>query len=366
LKQRLSHSQANKYNECGKAYQLHYKKKWRVKEQSAALLFGTAIDKACENYLHFKDKEKAHEVFNQSWKEQELNGTPTKLHNCTEIIYSNNDLDLELLNQSDYDVIIKAYGIKDVLATIDDILTRKERVGFKKLSDNDKEVLNFVNWLSMREKGKYMLASAIEWIDENVVETLGTQVRVDLENEEGDGILGFADLVARIKGHEKPIILDFKTSARAYEDNAVVVSPQLALYVFSLKHKYEETNTAGFVVFQKNIRKNKEKICSVCGHDGSGGRHKKCDNIIEGSRCNGDWNEKINPTAVVQVLINEVDQYFQEQVVENYNEINKGIKAEIYPRNWKSCVQYNGVIVCPYYNYCHKNQTSGIIIPSEE
>lgn len=365
MKQRLSHSQVNKYSECGKAYELHYKKKWRTKEQSAALLFGTAIDKACENYLHNKDPVEAQEVFIQFWGEQELNGKSTKLHNCTEIIYSNNDLDLELLSESDYDTIIKTHSIKDVLATIDDILQRKDQVGFKKLSENDKQILNLVNWLSMRKKGRLMLSAAIKWIDGNVVETLGTQVKVDLENEEGDGILGFADLVARVKGHDKPIVLDFKTSARAYEENAVTTSPQLALYVFSLKHKYENTNSAGFVVFQKNIRKNKEKTCSVCGHDGSGGRHKKCDNTIKGERCNGEWNEKINPEAIVQVLINEVDEFFQMQVVENYNEINKGIKAQVYPRNWKSCVQYNGTVTCPYYNYCHQNKTNDIIIPEE-
>jgi hypothetical protein len=365
MKQRLSHSQVNKYSECGKAYELHYKKKWRVKEQSAALLFGTAIDKACENYLHNKDAVEAHEVFIQFWGEQELNGKSTKLHNCTEIIYSNNDLDLELLNESDYDTIIKTHSIKDVLATIDDILQRKDQVGFKKLSENDKQILNLVNWLSMRKKGRLMLSSAINWIDENVVETLGTQVKVDLENEEGDGVLGFADLVARVKGHDKPIVLDFKTSARAYEENAVVTSPQLALYVFSLKHKYQDTNTAGFVVFQKNIRKNKEKTCSVCGHDGSGGRHKKCDNLVKGARCNGEWIEKINPEAVVQVLIDEVDEFFQQQVVENYNQINRGIKAEVYPRNWKSCIQYNGTVICPYYSYCHQNKINDIIIPEE-
>lgn len=365
MKQRLSHSQVNKYNECGKAYELHYKKKWRVKEQSAALLFGTAIDKACEHYLKNRNVDLANEVFINVWTEQEINGKLTKLHNLTEIIYSDNDLDLELLCQSDYDAIIKSYSVKDVLATIDEIKTSKEQVGFKKLSENDKEILNFTNWLCMRKKGRLMLSEAMKWIDENIIELLGTQVKVDLENSEGDSILGFADLVARVKGYDKPVILDFKTSARAYEEDAVKKSPQLALYVFSLKENYEQTNTAGFVVFQKNIRKNKEKTCSVCGHDGTGGRHKKCDNIIQGSRCNGDWIEKINPTAVIQTLINEIDQHFQEVVVENYNEVNKGVKAEIYPRNWKSCVQYNGVITCPYFNYCHHNKLDGIIIPEE-
>jgi hypothetical protein len=365
MKQRLSHSQVNKYNECGKAYELHYKKKWRSKEQSAALLFGTAIDKACEHYLKERNESVAFDIFNEVWTTQEINGKPTKLHNCTEIVYSNNDLDLELLDESDHDVIIKTYSIRDVYKSIDDITKGKELIGFKKLSDNDKQIFNFVNWLCMRKKGRLMLSQAFKWIDENIVELLGTQVKVDLENEESDSILGFADLVARVKGYDKPVVLDFKTSSRAYEENSVKTSPQLALYVFSLKEKYENTNTGGFVVFHKNIRKNKEKTCSVCGHDGTGGRHKKCDNIVNGVRCNGEWNEKINPSVVIQVVIDEIDEIFQTRVVENYNEVNKGIKAQIFPRNWKSCVQYNGMITCPFYNHCHHDKTDGIILPEE-
>jgi hypothetical protein len=361
MKQRLSHSQINKYSDCPKSYELHYKKKWRVKEQSAALLFGTAIDKACETYLHNRDVVEAHETFLTYWKQQDLNGKPTELHNCTEIVYSNNDLDLDLLYQSNYDLIIKSYSIKDVLATIEDILQRKDKVGFKKLSENDKQIFNFINWLCMREKGRLMLIAAIKWIDDNIVELLGTQVKVDLENEDGDGILGYADLVARVKGKDKPVIIDFKTSGRAYEEDSVRTSTQLALYVFSLKHKYENTNTAGYVVFQKNIRKNKEKTCSVCGYDGTGGRHKKCDNIVKGNRCNGEWIEKLNPSAVVQTVFDNIDEFFQKQVVENYNEVNRGIKAEVFPRNWKSCIQYNGVVTCPYYNYCHHDKIDDII-----
>jgi genome maintenance exonuclease 1 len=49
------------------------------------------------------------------------------------------------------------------------------------------------------------------------------------------GMAGRVDCIAEFDGELASI--DFKTSARAYEENAVVTSPQLALYVFSLKHK---------------------------------------------------------------------------------------------------------------------------------
>jgi len=361
VKQRLSHSAANKYNECGKQYELHYKKKWRAKEQSAALLFGTAIDRAVEDYLLKKTTE-PFSVFLKHWKKQEINGKETELYNCPEIVYSNNDLDLELLSESCYDTIAKTYSVKDVLGTIQDILERKDKIGFKKLSANDKQILNHANWLCMEKKAKYMLIEATKWIDSNVVKVLGTQVKVELENEDGDHIIGFADLVAEIKGYDKPIIIDFKTSGRAYEDDSVKTSHQLALYVFTLKPQYKDTNLAGYVVFHKNIRKNKEKTCSVCGHDGSGGRHKTCDKVVKGVRCNGTWTEKLNPSAVVQTVFDTIDEFFQTQVVENYNEVNKGIKHEVFPRNWKSCIQYNGTVICPFYDYCHKNNNSDIIV----
>lgn len=361
MKERLSHSAANRYNECGKSYELHYKKKWRAKEQSAALLFGTAIDKALEAYL-LKKTLNPLEVFTTFWEKQEINGTPTILFSETKIVYSNNDLDLELLSESCYDALAKTHSTKDVLGAIQDILERKDKVGFRKLSENDKKLLNHANWLCMAKKGQYMLAAAKTWIDENVVEVLGTQVKVELENEEGDGILGYADVVAKLKGYDKPIVLDFKTSARAYEEDSVKTSSQLALYLFTLKEKHQNTDLAGFVVFQKNIRKNKEKTCQKCGHDGTGGRHATCDNVIDGARCKGPWIEKINPSAVVQVVVDKIDEFFQQQVVENYNEVNKGIKAQVFPRNWKSCVQYNGQVICPYYNYCHANDNSDIVV----
>lgn len=359
MKKPLSHSAVSKYNECGKAYELHYNKRWRSVEQSAALLFGTAIDKALE--AHLLKTQEPMEVFFKTWQKQEINGTPTELHDCTKIVYADNDLDVDILDESDYTLIAKTYSIEDVLATIDDIIQRKREVGFKNLSLNDKKIFNHLNWLCMNRKGIFIVKAAVEWIDENVLEVLKTQEKIELEDSNGDQVTGYADLVARVKGQNKPVIIDFKTSASMYDADAVTKSPQLALYVFSLKHKYEQTNTAGFVVFQKNIRKNKTKICRKCGHDGSGGRHRTCDNVIKQMRCGGQWIETINPTVSIQFLVDEISEFFQQQVVENYNEVNKAIKAEIFPRNWKACVQYNGKVICPYFKYCHQNKIDDII-----
>lgn len=399
---RFSHSALNKYLSCPKSYQYHYINKYRSAEMSAALLFGTAIDKSTENYAQNRNRQLAFDTFTKTWDEQELNGKPTKLQSCTEIVYGNNDLDLELLDQSDYDYIAKIDGYENVLEAIDNVLKRKDEVGFKYLKKAEKTLLNRTNWICMQSKGALMLDAFINWFDANVEEVLKTQGKIELvqdlpEDEwyqdtfiNGQGepvtytvktntVVGFFDLVVKLRGRQKPVLLDIKTSGRAYDWDAVLKSPQLALYLFATKHEYHDTNTAGYVVLHKTMKKERTKICSVCGFDGSGAQHRKCNNETEQmipdrkgvpqkkmARCNGEWIETVHSEAVIQVLVNEVPELLQERVAENYDMMAKAVKAEIYPRNYGSCVQYNGTVTCPYYDLCHKNCMKNIIVKDED
>lgn len=357
---RLSHSQANKYLECGKAYEYHYIDKLRPLEQSAALLFGTAIDKSGEHYLINRNVEEALNVFYKLWETQDINGKPTELKLSTKIVYGNNDFDAELLDESDHKLITEVSGNENVLQHLENIYTSKEAVGFKYLEEKDKVVLNLSNWLCLRKKGKYMLTAFMKQVDDNVLEVLGTQVKAELENSSGDSVIGYLDFVVRWKGEEEPVIFDLKTSAREYKSDSVVTKPQLPLYVFALKHKFENTNRAGYIVLNKNLNKNRIKTCSKCGFDGTGQRHKTCSNEIDGVRCHGSWNETINPSANVQVIIDTVPELIQQRVAENFDVVNKGIKAEVFPRNFESCIKY-GTIKCAFYDICHSNNTEGLI-----
>lgn len=399
---RFSHSALNKYLSCGMAYKYHYINKYRSAEQSAALLFGTAVDKATENYAQNKNKEQAFEMFNKTWHSQELNGKLTELELCTEIVYGNNDLDIELFDESDHKHFIETHGYENVLETINAILARKNEVGFKYLKKKEKLVLNIVNWHCMHKKGALMLEAFINWFDANVEEVLKTQGKIELVqelpkeewheetfiNDQGEEItytvktntvIGYYDLIVKLRGHQKPVLLDIKTSGRAYDYDAVIKSPQLALYLFAEKHNFEDTNTAGFVVLHKTMKKERTKICSVCGHDGSGGQHKKCNNetlqilkdrkgndVEKVARCNGEWNETLHCEAVIQVLVNEVPELLQERVAENYDMMSKAVKAEIFPRNYNSCIQYNGTVTCAFYNLCHKNCMKDIIVKDDK
>jgi hypothetical protein len=358
---RLSHSSATKYQGCAKAWQLHYQKGLRSRYQSAALLFGSAIDKAAEEYVASRNLPKALKVFGEMWDEQEINGELTKLFDSPKIVYSNSDYDSELIAKSDYPILAEAAGTDNFFETIDQLYKRKEQVGFKYLKAEEKILLNKANWLCARQKGRLMVMEFAAIVEKNVEEVLGTQVKVELENDDGDTIIGYADFVFKWKGVDEPVIFDLKTSTKIYDDDAVKTSPQVSLYVFSLSHNYGNTRKAGFIVLNKQLRKNRKKVCKVCGHDGSGGTHKTCNNIIDEKRCGGEWEQSIHPTVNTQILIEDVSEILVERVIENFNEVNKGIKAEVFPRNFGECMKYKG-LPCAYYDLCHSNKEDDLIV----
>lgn len=361
---RLSHSASTRYTDCGKSYQYHYIKGYRAKVQSSALLFGTAIDRATEEYVKTLDFKLALEMFNNTWERQDVNKVPTDIRFLTDFTYSNKDLDLDLLKEYDYNQIKS-----DLNASKEDIdrtIHKKLELGYAALTEEEKKLFNYTNWLCLRSKGYYLLKEFKRIIDANMIELLGTQVQVDLENEDKDSVIGMADLVVRWKGFDKPVVLDVKTSSRDYEEDSVRKSPQLSLYVFDLSAKYEDTRNAGFIVLNKNIQKNKKKVCSKCKHDGTGGRHKTCDNVVDGTRCNGEWNETFRPIGRSQVIVEPISEVLVERVVENFNEVNKAIKAEVFPRNFSNCIKYNGAVKCAFYDLCHHNDMKDIICKEKE
>lgn len=356
---RLSHSQAMKFVDCSKSWEYHYRHKIRPTVTSSALLFGNILDVAVGVYLQNRNKEEAFRYMYEKWEKQPINDVEKELFSCLDIVYSNSDYDEELLKDSDKDKLARLYG-EGWQGTLKAIYDIKSSVGYANLKDDDKRLLNNANWFSMLRKGEYMLEKAIQVLDENVEEVLGTQVKVTLANEEGDEIVGYADFVVKWKGYEgRPIVLDLKTSAKAYEDDSVLTSPQLSLYVHDLQEKFG-SRYAGFFVLHKTIRKNRNKVCSVCGFDGTGGRHKTCNNEVEGNRCGGEWSETISPEATHQIIINEIPERLEEIVIENMDAVNNSIKTGIYPRNFAACEKPWGS--CPYKDLCFKNKTDGLIV----
>lgn len=353
----ISHSKMMKAAECGEAYRNHYVLRLRPRAQSAALLFGSAIDAALTAMLSKSPKD-PYETFEYWWNFQELNKVLTPLVKCTDIVYAESDFDIDLLEAEDFEKLKTGYALTDVPAEIKALYDEKDVMGFHNLPEERKVLLNHANWLCLRRKGHLIIEGVINEVLPNIEEVLGTQVQVDLENDTGDKIIGFADLVARWKGIAQPVILDWKTSARKYDKDAVIVSPQLSLYTFALGPIYE-TQMAGFIVLRKAIAKTKTKICSKCNYDGTGKKHKDCDQEVDGERCHGAWTETVKKKALIDIMIDRIPERAQSIVLENMTVVNKFIKTGEFHRNLNACKKNWGL--CPYFNRCWKDNSADLI-----
>lgn len=363
-KNRLSHSSIKLFSECGEKYRLHYQERLREPSKSGALFFGSAFDAATEAVL--KDRsidEKA--VFDRVFTHQDLNGSLVHLPDSLAVVYAMSDFDADLLDLSDRKFLLAkaqellSYPGEDIIELYEQVSSRRKQRAYKRFSDNDQRWWNLCNWACLRRKGHLMLEANRKHVLPHISKVTSTQQKIELANDEGDTVIGFADLVAQWDGKDEDIVLDYKTSARAYEEDAVLSSPQLALYCSALNLK-----RAGFLVFKKQILKNRTKICSECGSSGTGGRAHTCDATIDGKRCGAEWVEKIRLEADVQILIDNVPEQLTKIVTENAEMVNKGIRAGIFTRNLDNCVKGYGR--CCYYSLCYKGDKGDLVLVEEK
>lgn len=366
---RISHSSIRTYSECGKKYELHYVKRLRSKVISGALLFGSAIDRALGVLLDTKDLEKAKAQFLQSWNQQEINGELTELFATTKIVYAQKDYDSDLIFDSDEQVFEHPSGssLKQITAFYREL---KKEKGFNGLTDEQKIDYNYGHWVCLKNKGLILLEGYAKEILPRVKRVLAQQKKISIKNAEGDEIIGYIDLIAEMDDG-KIYILDHKTSSSEYENDSAMQSPQLILYYHAEKDAYKAQGV-GFIVLYKQINKNKKKICSKCGHDGSGGRHKTCPNEveiraasqIEMIRCNGEWTETISPEGRFQVILNEVPESAENLVLDTFDLSADGIRKGVFTPNLNACG--SGDWKCSFYSKCWKGKDDDLIVLPEK
>lgn len=310
---KLSHSRLNRFQECPTSYKYYYVDNLRPAENPSAFVFGKAIDDAinlCMDNIQrgIQTDSGVIEMFENTW----LNNSDPKIN---ALRYNKSDLDL-------------------------------------KLAPTEREGLLI--------KGKLMLGAFLSDFVPEIQEVLGFQIPVSLKNDDGDEVIGFADAVLKLKGYDKPIVIDFKTASRDYDPTSVNISAQLHTYVAALSPTYENTRLAGFVVLSKSLIEDRVKICTKCGNDGSTSRAKTCDRVHpDCGRCSGEWKSNSTFKSYVQVIINEANERMEEIVLDNYFNISLAIKGKMFHRNFQSCInKYNKV--CPYYNLCYKKDKTGL------
>lgn len=354
---RLSHSAATRFQACPKEYELHYIEGYRTKYQSSALLFGSSVDKAFEALAGGNDP---YEVFDKVWAFQEVNKQLEFLPECEKIIYSDSEFDEQLLTEKHFEKLrnwLVEYKVPgEPIEIFNAIKAEKKQCGYKNLDVTKQKYYNLANWCCLERKGHLMIEALKTKVLPKLGTILATQKKIELINQEGDSVLGFVDLVCLYEG--EPVVFDLKTSSITYEEDSVLTSSQLSLYVHALYNEYK-TRTAGYIVLNKKVMKNKTKVCTLCSHDGSGSRARTCDNTIEEKRCGGEWKESIKPEIFVQFIVSNIPETTENIVLENLDFINQMVTRGVFTRNLSNCVRPWGK--CSFFDVCYKNDYSDLV-----
>lgn len=360
-KTKLSHSSVQKYLKCAYSYKLHYVDRLRPTVFSAALQYGTALDAAFTAMLKGGTDEDALRAFEKNWASGFINNKPVDLPMSTQIVYAAKDFEPEVIPESEWQILTDMaieLGLTDYLKgwgkeLYDQVVNFKKQVPHREFRENEFKFLNLCNWTSLRLKAPFFVKAYREIVIPRIKRVVDVQREIKLESQSGDSVTGFIDLVAEMDDGEV-YILDNKTSSRPYEEDSVFYSPQLALYGYA-----QDIHKGGFIVINKNLKKEKAKVCSVCSFDGATSRHKTCPNEANGKRCNGSWDEVVKLKADIQMLLGNLPKVTQNLVVENFKEVNKGIKQGFFPRNLHSCDDFYGGS-CPYKGVCYASTTEGL------
>jgi PD-(D/E)XK nuclease superfamily len=357
---KISHSKVNTYIECPQKFKYIYIDKLRPTSKNASLYFGSAIDLAVQEYLHdMKSDWKS--KFEKHWLTANDQGRFINLYDSLEIDYSYKDFDKDLL--TDEDIKIAEASQKELLPSFQGdwleakeyVTTRKKQRAHVHFTNNEHRYFNRLSWLSMKRKGILMTQAFVEQIGPKIKKVLMVQKRVQITSDNGDILTGYVDMVLDIEDHGV-VIFDLKTAAQEYDPLQTLTSQQLGIYASILGAELN-TYKVGYIVLLKNIEKDKEKICSVCGHKGEGS-HKKCDAEINGKRCNGEWNLQLKLNGRVQVLTEELTEENMQAILDTVGGVTHAIKENLFYRNSNSCLEYGG---CPYAALCWKGKMDGLV-----
>lgn len=360
---RSSYSQNNTYKKCPSHWAWKYIHKLQSPVEGASLYFGSAVDDAVMAML--KGQTDYINLFKNKWyATTDFKNNPIPVFDNPNITYSYNDFDPYVLKDKDHEQLIdwamelgvEALGADGV--EIYKAIAKLKKNPYKHATTNQLGYFNRASWLSMKRKGEVLITSFKEQFYPKITKVHATQIPGFIKDENtGDMIQGFLDMIVEVEGYDKPIIIDLKTSANPYTEAQLDHSDQLTLYA-AMKGKEYNTDLVGYVVLCKNIPKVSNATCVDCGHTKTG-RHKTCDNVINDARCSGEWAESKKLAPEVQVLIQKKGQQEINNMLLDIGNIVHAMKEGIIYKNTDHCKNWYGG-VCPYFNACHKNDLTGL------
>jgi hypothetical protein len=333
-KKTLSYTSYGTYQTCPKKFDLYYNQKIRSETVQSHLVFGSATDKALNTLL---DKGSKTEAIASA--QLELVRLFTE-----KVQIEEKDFDHELITEETQQLLIEKLRDCGWQGTSPAVLASglfgRITMGDELTADQNKMLLILV-YFSFVEKIALIVQAFEDYVRPQIEEVVSVQKNVKR---------GILDFEARLKGVDGIVICDNKTASRDYEPDAVKMSVQLAGY---------GAEKGCYIVFNKTVKKNRVKTCSICGNDGTGKRHKSCDSVKDGIRCNGEWTETISPEIVPQIIIDEIPQSTREMVAEAYADTEKLIEAGVFPRNLNACGKQFGK-PCEYFNLCWNGDMKGL------
>lgn len=237
------------------------------------------------------------------WKKQKEN---------PDIEYFKSDIDLSILDENQIESLKKFDPeVEDHETFIEEcfaIIKKKE-----KLSEEDQKLYNRIAWECLYSKGLMLIEAYNNDIMPQIHTVFEIQKKIELTDDNGNTVIGYIDaIVSFIDAPDRKVILDNKTSSKAYDADSVLESPQLATYC-----EAEQIEYGAYAVVEKTIRKKEPRTRS-------------------------------------QLIIDKIPEKTIDETFEMYDTVLEGIKNEEFDKNYSSGCYFFGK-PCPYFRYCKTN-----------
>ena len=326
---KYSNSSMDTFTTCSKKYDLHYNKRLRATTISSPLFFGSAVDKAINHLLLQKKKVLTEEekkiletpigsIFLKSLQYVNINEELVDISQSVQATYFNKDFDVDFLTEEDITFIneISPFELKYTQLSDFKIECQATLKSGAELTEDIHKTYNYCCWLSLKNKGEYLIDCYKKYVMPLIREVTGIQQEVDLPGADGDGIRGFIDYTAILEADGKEYVIDNKTSSTKYPANCIETTQQLVIY-----SEYMQNRNVGYVVMVKTKAK--------------------------------------EPSKQIQVVTGTISEEQVKKVFDNLGEVIYNIKSGVFEENWDSCFKY--YTKCPYYNYCRSGDMTGLV-----
>lgn len=307
----ISYSAWSKFLLCPRMFDICYNEELVGEYTTSALVFGSAIDESI-NQLLLNGVDPV-QTFQENFKYEDMEFV--KFHK--------KDLNMSLFTQDQADQL-------------------------ENKSDHYK------SWAALRVRGRVLLEHYVQEFLPNITEIISVQ------QELASNRRGFLDLKAKTKmTGDKVVIIDNKASYYDYPEDAAEFGAQLALYA-----EEEGVDYVAFCVLLKDIQTKKKKVCKKCGYKVVGGSHKTCNKGKGKDRCHGEWDYEVEYFPRIQWIVGKPSQHTRKTMQKSIKGVERMIadcdKNGHYPFNFSTCKFVFGR-QCEYYNYCHKQDKSGLV-----